>query len=405
LLTTCGTAAFAQATGAVAAERQGLLPEPPVLTKAIGIVLDKFTASGAPKDGLYPSFGTRMPGSGWIAAGPGFRKHFFNNQLFFDVSGAISWRKFAAAEGRIELPHLAGDHLTLGTQVLGQDWTQIKYYGSGGNSLQGDVSQYRMRASDVAVYATVRPSSAIDLRVRVGMLSRPRISGASGWHLRAYPNTQELFSDASAPGLDAQPRFWHADFSATVDTLDHPGHPLHGGLLQVAASAFQDRDLGQYSFRRAELVAIRFVPVVDNLWTVAVRGTAVASSTSGANQVPFYLLPSLGGQSLLRGFESDRFHDRNLIAFNVESRWALFAHLDAALFADFGEVAPRLGAFTRAKLRSSVGGGLRIHTGVSTLARLDAGHSSEGWLFSLKLSESFSLSTVRRWATVLPIVP
>ncbi|OYV98037.1 MAG: hypothetical protein B7X11_06160, partial [Acidobacteria bacterium 37-65-4] len=338
----CGfvaTAVFAQTSPTAAPERgQGLLPEPPVLTRAIGIVLDKFTASGAPKDGLYPSFGTRMPGSGWIAGGPGYRRHFLNNQLLLDVSGAVSWRQFAAAEGRIELPHLASDRLTVGTQVLGQDWTQIKYYGPGQDSLRENVSQYHMRASDVAIYATLRPAGAIDLRVRAGMLSRPRISEATGWHLRPYPNTQSLFSDTLAPGLDAQPRFWHADVSATIDTLDHPGHPTHGGLIQVAASAFRDRDLNQYSFQRAELVAIRFVPVVDNLWTVALRGTVVASTTSGANQVPFYVLPSLGGQSLLRGFESDRFHDRNLIAFNLESRWAVFAHLDAALFADFGEV-------------------------------------------------------------------
>ena len=65
------------------------------------------------------------------------------------------------------------------------------------------------------------------------------------------------------------------------------------------------------------------------------------SSTAAGRGVPFYLLPSLGGHNTLRGYTDYRFHDRNLLGANVESRWALFRHVDAAVFADAGNVAAR----------------------------------------------------------------
>ena len=147
------------------------------------------------------------------------------------------------------------------------------------------------------------------------------------------------------------------------------------------------------------------LPVIANRWTLAARGTVIASAPSSGGRVPFFLMPTLGGQSLLRGYDSDRFRDRNLVALNLESRWAVFSHLDAALFADMGEVAPELSALSRSDMQTAIGAGLRLHTGVSTLVRLDVARGSEGWRFAFKLSESLALSTIRRWATVVPIVP
>ncbi len=400
------TAVASSTVAAVQDSKPGLIPEPRPLTKLLDRFGGKFTPSGEVKDGFYVRTGMRMPGAGWIAAGPGYRTHVASQKLFLDMSGAVSWRQFSAAEVRLELPHLANDHLLLGTQVLGQDWTQIKYFGPGPDSLTANVSQYRMRAQDYDIYAIVRPGRTFDFRLRGGMLSRPRISKAIGWHLRSYPDTVTFLNDAVAPGLTAQPHFLHADTTLTIDTLDHPGHPGHGGLWQLAASTFHDRDLGRYSFNRVELVGIRFLPVVNDKWTLGARLTAIASQTSGANQVPFYFYPSLGGQSVLRGFDSDRFHDRNLVALNLESRWALMTHVDAAVFADLGEVAPRLRAFDTSHLQKVWGVGLRVHTVFNTIARLDVGHSrSNGWVMSFKMDDSFTLSTIKRWATVVPIVP
>lgn len=381
---------------------EGLLPEPALVASIIDVIVSHSSNAGLPKNGPYVTFGTRMPGAGWITTGAGYRRRAWRNRVSADVAGAVSWRKYTSAGARVELRPLVDDRLTLGVQALRQDWTQAMYYGTGQDASQANRSQYRLRASDVAVYAAVNAGRLPDVRARVGLLNRPTLSQATGWHERDFPDTQSAFTAASAPGLTAQPRFWHADVSITADTLDHPGHPTRGHLLQAAAAAFRDRDLGRYSFRQYELVAIAFVPVVDDWWTLGARGTMVASTTSGANQVPFYMLPSLGGQSLLRGFDTSRFHDRHLIAVNLESRFAVFAHLDAALFADLGQVAPRLASFSRAGLESSLGVGFRLHTGAATVLRVDVARARGGWRVVFKLNDSLSFSTLKRWATVIP---
>ena len=384
---------------------KGLLDEPMLLTSLVDAIVSRSKNERDVSTGPYLKFGAGVPGAGWIAAGPGYRQ-LFGERLLFDASATVSWRQYLNGRARLEFRPLKSRDLTLGAQVLGQDWTQVNYFGLGQKSREEDRSIYRLRANDVSAYATVS-GKGLDLRARVGRLSRPRITRASGWNKGDYPDTQSVFSgisELSAPGLNAQPQFWHADVSVSLDTLDHPGHPTRGLFLEAAASQFDDRELDRYSFRRYEGTAIAFLPIVGNRWTLGARAIAVASTTSGTNEVPFYMMPSLG-QAVLRGFDTGRFQDRNLIALNVESRWAIFKHMDLALFGDFGGVAPRFSALDRKDFESSYGVGLRLHTGATTFFRLDAARpSGGGWRMILKLYESLSPSTDRRWATVVPVV-
>jgi outer membrane protein assembly factor BamA len=122
--------------------------------------------------------------------------------------------------------------------------------------------------------------------------------------------------------------------------------------------------------------------------------------------VPFYLLPSLGGQNTLRSYDNYRFHDANMQLVNLESRWALFAHVDVAAFVDAGKVAPHAGDLDFRHLKRSYGAGLRVHNARSTLVRIDVGHGAEGWRLYLKISDPFKRSTPASGrSSVLPFVP
>ena len=385
---------------------KGLFTEPLILGSLVDAINSRTKNEGDVSSGPYLKFGAGVPGAGWIAAGPGY-KHLFGERLLFDASGTVSWRRYLNGRARLELRPLANGHFTVGAQVLGQDWTQVNYFGRGLQSREEDRSSYRLRATDFSGYVTLSPGGVLNLRARVGQLNRPRISRATGWNKSDYPDTLTLFAgntDGAAPGLTLQPKFWHADVSAAIDTLDHPGHPTRGFFLEAAASQFDDRDFDRYSFRRYEATAIAFVPLIGNRWTLGARATAVASDTSGANEVPFYMMPSLG-QAVLRGFDTGRFTDRNLFALNVESRWAIFKHMDFAVFGDFGAVAPRFKDLDWSDRQSSYGVGLRLHTGATTFFRLDAARpTGGGWRMVFKLYESLRSSKDQRWNTVVPVV-
>jgi len=122
--------------------------------------------------------------------------------------------------------------------------------------------------------------------------------------------------------------------------------------------------------------------------------------------VPCYLPRSLGTKHTLRGYLAYRFHDRHMQTFSAESRWGLFTHLDAAIFADFGKVGAMRSDLDFKDLKTSYGAGIRLHNRTYTFGRLDFGHSTEGWRILAQMSDPFKRSTLSGSHTaVLPFVP
>jgi hypothetical protein len=308
-------------------------------------------------------------------------------------------------QASVEVPHLVHDRLTLGAQALHSDALQVEYFGLGNDSHASDASGYRFRNTDVLGYGTVRTTRWLSVSGRFGAIPRPQLSAAAGPRV-AVPSTVDVFSDASAPGIVAQPLFLHGDVLVTADLRDRKGHPTSGGLYQFVAATYSDRDGGTYSFRRYEADAAQFVPLFTKRWILALHARGAFSDASSGHVVPFYLMPSLGGKNTLRGYRDYRFHDNHMEAFNAESRWALFTHVDAAVFADAGKVASRVGDLDLHHLKTSYGAGLRVHNATATLVRLDVGHSIEGWRIFIKVSDPFKRSVpISGRSAVVPYVP
>jgi hypothetical protein len=409
---TPGSAAFAQETqpadlppGWIIQTPPGLIAEPALLRKLVRTSESTASDDREPGDGPYVETGNMITGEGWISAGPGYRQHVRNGRILIDVSSAVSWNLYNVVQASVEVPHLAHDRLTLGAQALHQDARQVEYFGLGNDSRASDASGYRFQNSDFIGYGTVRATSWLSVSGRFGAIPRPRLSAAAGPRV-AVPSTIDLFSDASAPGIVAQPLFLHGDVLVAADLRDHKGHPTGGGLYQFVAATYSDRDGGTYSFRRYEADAAQFVPLFTKRWILALHARGAFSDASSGHIVPFYLMPSLGGKNTLRGYHDYRFHDNHMEAFNAESRWALFTHVDAAVFADAGKVASRVADLDLHHLKTSYGAGLRVHNATATLVRLDVGHSIEGWRIFIKVSDPFKRSVpISGRSAVVPYVP
>jgi len=380
----------------------GFVDEPHVIGRAVDHA-DKYLGSGSSttqKDGFYPEFGNMVTGAGWISGGPGYRHHFLDGKLMVDGSAAISWRAYKTAQARVEAPKLAGNRLTIGARVQWQDLTQVNYFGIGPDSLEDERSEFRLKETDVAGYALVRANRWLTIGGRFGWIDAPTIEEPAGPFDRGFPDTRLVFPND--PGVAEQSSMLHGGVGAEVDTRDYPSRPTRGGFYRAAWQIFSDRDLHQFSFQRSEVEGVQLLPVNER-WVLGVHGWAVFSTTDSGNTVPFYMLPSIGGTNTLRGFSNYRFHDRNMLVANVESRWALFQHIDAAAFFDAGSVAARAGDLDLDK--TSWGAGVRVHSRTSTLARLDVAHSTEGWKVVFNLSDPFRLARRSLRTMVIPFVP
>ena len=354
--------------------------------------------SGEAKDGLYAQLGEIIPGAGWLSAGPGYRHHLFGDAAVVNVSAAVSSRRYSMVQSRIQWPALFSNHLSIGAAARYQDFAQINYFGVGPDSDKSAQTDYRLKSVDITGSATVRATDWLSFGGRVGYIRGLDIAhGLSSIH----PPTHDLFDDTTAPGLSVQPRYAHADVFVEADTRDIPGYPASGGVYKLGLTTFHDLDGSGQSFRRVEGDATHYVPLFRKGSVVAVRGHVALSQTASGNEVPFYLMPTLGGAYTLHGYSDYRFRDRNAASVGAEYRWPVIRVMDAALFADAGSVAPTASGLWRERLEHDYGFGLRFHTATRSVARIDVAKGREGTRVSLSLTTSLGGSN----RNVLPYVP
>jgi hypothetical protein len=104
-----------------------------------------------------------------------------------------------------------------------------------------------------------------------------------------------------------------------------------------------------------------------------VLGVDIQEQSLIGGQSPFYLLPQLGSDEMMRGYYGGRYRDRNLIAGQAELRFRASDRIGLVGFIGAGEVAHA--AFSVSALKPDIGGGIRyffdIEKGLSV--RIDYG--------------------------------
>ena len=368
----------------------GYFPEPRPLTRAVER-FNKLTGrieGRAPTNGFFAELGGMITGSGWLSAGPGYRHSIANGKGRISASGGVSVRLYTMAQAELEFPSVVKG-ITLGAHAQYRDSPQINYFGLGNNTVNDDRTGYDLETMQVAGFAATR-RGIFDLRGRAGVLPFVRVSEMHG-RIPQFPNTQALFGDSLAPGINHSTSYVFADAAAAIDTRETEDYPLRGGRYELRWAAYSDRERARYSFQRFEVEVTQHIPLTPR-WGLAAAGWVVGTAAGKGQLVPFYLLPSLGGRNTVRGYEDFRFHDRAATFMSIESRWGIWRHLDAAVFYDAGKVARRVSDLGLNDLKQSVGVGIRLHNNRTTITRLDFAYSNEGWQTAFKFSPSFQRS-------------
>jgi hypothetical protein len=381
----------------------GIVPEPGFITRGIDYATRTIGDGSGMKNGPYLEMSNMVTGAGWISVGPGYRHRLFGDRAIAEASAAYSWRAYKMAQARFELTTLAASRLVVGSQVRWQDLTQVTFFGEGPDSAELDRSEYRMTSSNVVGYATAKPRPWLAVTGRLGWLGRPRLGDPAGSFKRGSPSAQEVFPRDIVFTLAEQPSYIHGEASVTADTRDHRSYPSHGGVYRTAWTRYSDRDAGTFTFDRYEAEAAQFVPVATGRVVFAFHGWLVGSRTAAGHAVPFYLEPSFGGHNTMRGGTDYRFHDRNVLQVTAESRLALMTHVDVALFADAGNVGPRVADLDLAK--RAYGIGIRVHSERATFARFDVAHGADGWRFLFRRNDPFELARLLRRTAAAPFAP
>ena len=161
------------------------------------------------------------------------------------------------------------------------------------------------------------------------------------------------------------------------DWRTSPGYSRRGGFYGVTLHDYADQD-EQFGFRQVDYEAIQHFPILREAWVISLRGLARTDYSKTNQQVPFFMLPYVGGGSTLRGFTSHRFRDQNGLPLQAEWRIMANRFMDTAFFYDAGKVAARSADLDFNGLKSDYGFGVRFHGPFATPLRIEVAKSPEG---------------------------
>ena len=321
---------------------------------------------------FHPFFGSVLEGGG-LAVGPGYRRPFGDGGL---VTAHAAWtlRSYAGASARVALPTFGHGRV----QVDGYgSWIHaptVAFYGIGNSSQRSDRQSFGYDETSVG----------LSTRVRVGQVGE---FGGSAEYLDTAGDVSEATSSLRVASI--APSYARTSAFAGLDSRTSPGYTQRGGLARVSFTDYRQVNGTGAGFQRADGELQAFIPLRAERQVIALRASAATTMADGDNQVPFYLLPELGGHSALRGYSSWRFRDRARLLLSGEYRWSAGPLVDMSLFADAGQVAPRLGDLSRRDLHTSYGVGFSIHTPSATVTRLEVARSREGLGLLISFGPSF----------------
>jgi hypothetical protein len=290
-----------------------------------------------------------------------------------DVRGSYSIRSYKLAEAEFISPRLFDRRGEL--TILGgwRDATQVGFYGLGMNTSTGDQADFGFEQPFGSALLTIRPTRRLFL-VRGGF-------EASRWDLKAgqgtVPSIEEVYTPASLPGLGSTTTYLHTQATVGFDSRPASGYARRGGFYGVTGHDYHDRD-DALGFQRVDYEAIQHIPILRESWVISLHGLAKTTFAKDDQQIPFYMLPAVGGGDDLRGFATHRFTDRHSLLLQAEWRIMANRFFDSAVFYDAGKVVARTSDLDLDHLKSDYGFGVRFHGPAQTVFRVDVARSTEG---------------------------
>jgi hypothetical protein len=325
--------------------------------------------------GFVVQFGDIKRGSGF-APGVAYGRTTAAGAVFA-AKGGYSIKNYKLLQLSAQSPALAQNRVLFRARARWQDAPKVPLYPLGTNPSTFR-TDYAETKTEITGDALLRPVSFVRLGGGAGIEQFD-----TGFPHKANPVGIPLFE--SLPGSGSDPRYVHTRAFAAIDIRDSEGYTRHGSLLSATFHDYHQLTSGALSFRRLDGAAEQYLPILHGNWVIFLGLWASTTMTDSGRDVPFFLMPDLGGHDL-RGFSDYRYRDLHSINWTAEYRWYAQEFLEAAIFYDAGKTTATRGALDFNGLHSSVGAGLRLHTPLTTLVRVEVAHTREGTRFLIGFS-------------------
>ena len=170
--------------------------------------------------------------------------------------------------------------------------------------------------------------------------------------------------------------------TSIYDSRDYRLNATKGWLFQVDAGLYQNDQFDSFSTYNIELANYIDLGSTPGLIAWQVQGHL----TSG--DVPWNLLPDLGGSDAMRGYIRGRYRDEQMMMGQVEYRLPVFQRYGMVFWGAVGSVAPKVSELTDTLL-TAYGTGFRFKIKDNINLRFDVGVGENETNFYLNVNEVF----------------
>lgn len=314
-------------------------------------------------------------------SGPGLQLRLSRYEPFFAESAVTLRTSQAHSVGltfgrpvRLVTDVELGDYLDLGEPGLGDEtwglevagtfrrFAEPHFWGVGPDSEVADQSDYRWDRWEAAAAGSYR-SRHVGLRAGIGWEENQVAGGLD----RATPDLTRRFDPADLFGVGERTRFLRIELKGLLDLRRRVELQHRGVRAEAGPTVFRGVGDTGADFVRWDVSLSGYLPLNDRQQLV-LHGLGVLHSGVGSRGVPFTHLASLGGKRGLRGFRTDRFRDRQMVALMSEWRYEVWRmkhgdlRVEGLAFLDAGSVAHEVDGLPDADLKTSWGFGVRAVT-------------------------------------------
>ena len=319
----------------------------------------------------YPFFESAYAGGGF-PFGVGYRRHVSPYNLI-DVRDSYTFSGYTRAEAEFTAPHLFERRAQLSVIGGWRKATEVGFFGIGPDTSLAQRTSYQFEQPYASATLSFMPTRRH--WTLTGGLEVTRWSQQSG--RGAFPSVETVYTPAMLPGLGGEPTYLHSQVGAAFDWRPAPGYARRGGYYGVTVHDYTDTS-SSLGFNQIDYEAVQHFPILREAWAISLRAEAHTAFSKSGQQIPFFMMPSLGGGSSLRGYDAWRFRDRNSLLLQGEWRIMVNRYLDTAFFVDAGKVGHHPSDLDLQAMHHDVGFGARFHSVDATVLRVDVAKGDEG---------------------------
>lgn len=199
-----------------------------------------------------------------------------------------------------------------------------------------------------------------------------------------YIRGRKFDCDTFLEGADADNTAVGGGLIVSYDSRDFIPNPERGLYIKLEQNFYGKLSGGSSSFRKTDLIARYYRKLCE--------GTVVAFDLQGifdGGNVPWSMLPQIGGSYQMRGYYQGQYRDKKLIQTQIELRQHLYSRSGMVVWAGAGNVFPDFDDFKLKQTLPSFGIGYRWEFKNRVNVRIDFGVGKKQTGFYFNINEAF----------------